>query len=144
MKSTLGFLHRFQRRHFEMRRVAKALATAVPTIAIGNWLLHYEVSSFGADPVWAYRANWPLITFLCFVLNRDITWSDRARRKLSLIKWTVVSLAHTGLTQYLYPKLVHAGVHYMLASAILLGLGPVGFMINNIVTFRKEKETNKA
>lgn len=143
LKRTFGFLRKFQRRHFESRRVAKALAIAVPTIAVGNWLLRYEVSNFGVNPVWAYRANWPLITFLCFVLNRASTWSDRERRKSNIVKWVVVSLIHSGVSQYLYPKLVHTGVHYMLASAILLGLGPIGFVINNLVTFRREKETNK-
>lgn len=141
MKRTFGFLLKIRQRHFEGRRVVKALAIAVPTIAVGNWLLRYEVSNFGVDPVWAYRANWPIITFLCFVLNRAFTWGDRERHKSSVIKWVVVSLVHTGVSQYLYPKLVHAGVHYILASVILLGLGPIGFMINNIVTFRKEKKT---
>lgn len=140
MKSTFGFFRRFQRRHFETRRVAKALAIAIPTIVVGNWLLHYEVSHHWLSKVDAYRANWPVITLLSFVLNCAFTWSDRERRRWNVVKWVVVSLLHSGITQYFYPKLVYAGLHYMVASAILLGLGPLSFMINNLVTFRKEKE----
>lgn len=142
MRTIFNHLRKFQGRHFEKQRVAKALAIAIPTITVGNWLLHFEVSNLGLDPVWAYRTNWPIITFLCFVLNRAFTWSDR--KNGSIVKWMLVSLLHSGLNQYLYPKLVGAGVNYILASVLLLGLSPVYFVFNNIVTFRKEKKTDMA
>lgn len=142
MRQYFGILLRFQRQHFEERRVVKAIAITIPTILVGNWLLHFEVSTLGLDPVWAYRTNWPVITFLCFVLNRAFTWGDR--KNASILKWVLVSLLHSGVNQLLYPLLVHAGVHYILASVMLLGLGPFYFVFNNRHTFRKEKETDMA
>lgn len=122
MRTIFNHLHKFQGRHFEKQRVGKALAIAIPTIAVGNWLLHFEVSNLGLDPVWAYRTNWPIITFLCFVLNRAFTWSDR--KNGSIIKWMLVSLLHSGLNQYLYPKLVGAGMHYYSGQCIAAGIEP--------------------
>jgi len=140
-KFYVQMLH-LRRQHFETRRVAKALLVAVPTIAIGNWLLQFDVSRLGLDPVWAYRANWPIITLLCFILNRVFTWGDR--KNASKLKWVLISALHSAVSQAIYPRLVHAGVNYLLASVALLALSPIIFVLNNLITFRKEKQTDKA
>jgi putative flippase GtrA len=122
----------------------RALLVAVPTIVLGWWLLHFDVTHFGLDPVSAYRYNWPIITFLCFVLNYVFVFDDRHRDRKSLIKWVLVSLLHSGFSQYFYPKLVHSDINYLLANAILLGVSPLTYLIHSLFTFRKEKSTDKA
>ncbi len=139
-KFYVQMLH-LRRQHFETRRVAKALLVAVPTIAIGLWLQHFDVSRLGLDPVWAYRVNWPVITLLCFILNRVFTWGDR--KNASKFKWVLISALHSAVSQGVYPHLVHAGINYLVANMALLALSPIIFVFNNLITFRKEKETTK-
>lgn len=138
MIGIIRYLRDFRRRHFEAKRVAKCIAVSIPTILIGNWLLHYEVSNLGLEPRWAFRANWPIITFLCFILNRAFTWSDRDDP--SIMKWVLISLLHSSVSQLAYPQLVAAGIHYMLASALLLGLSPIYFVLNNLHSFGRRND----
>ena len=144
MQNILHHALRFRRKLFERRRVVRALLVAIPTIVLGNWLLHFDVSRLGLDPVWAYRANWPIITFFCFVLNSVFIWNDREKGRRTKIKWVLVSILHSSFSQYLYPKLVHTGLNYILASIILLGISPVLYLVHSTWTFRKEKSTDTA
>ena len=137
-------LHRFRRKHLDKRRVIRAVMVSTPTILLGVFLLRFDVQQLGLDPVWAYRANWPIITALCFILNLVFVFDDRENLRGTVIKWFLVSAVHSVFTQYLYPKLVHAGVHYLMANAILLLAGPVSYLIQSMFTFRKEKSNNQA
>jgi len=130
---------RFRRKHLDRRRVVRALLVSVPTIVLGYELLRFDVTQLGLDPVWAYRANWPIITALCFILNLLFVFDDRENFRGTVIKWFLVSALHSGVSQYLYPKLVHHHVNYLLASVILLGISPVSYLLQSMVTFRKEK-----
>ena len=136
-----SFLHRYVLKHFEFRRVAKNILLALPLIVFGIWLLRYEVGHAGWDPDWAYKINWPLITLLSFLINRVVTWKDRSMGwREGAGRWFIVSLAHSSVSQTVYPHLVGAGVNYLVASALLIvTLCPVSYVLNNVWVFASEK-----
>lgn len=136
-----GFLHRYVFRHFDRRRVLKSILLALPLILLGIGLLRYEVGYRHMNPDWAYRINWPLITFLSFAINRVVTWHDSGTDwRDGASRWFVVSFAHSSVSQTVYPHLVANGVHYLVASILLiLTLCPVSYVLNNAWVFASER-----
>jgi putative flippase GtrA len=136
-----SFLHRHILRHFEARRVVKNILLALPLIALGTWLLRYEVSHLQMNPDWAYKLNWPLITLLSFAINRVVTWRDRSIGwRQGAGRWLAVSLAHSSVSQTIYPHLTAAGMNYLVASSLLIvTLCPVSYVLNNVWVFASEK-----
>lgn len=136
-----SFLHRYVLRHFEFRRVLKNILLALPLIALGIWLLSYEVGSLHMNPDWAYKLNWPFITLLSFGMNRIVTWKDsRTGWREGAARWFIVSLAHSSVSQTIYPHLVHLGVNYLVASVLLIvTLCPASYVMNNVWVFASEK-----
>jgi putative flippase GtrA len=137
-----SLLHRNVLRHFELRRVAKNILLALPLIALGILLLSYEVTHLSMNPDWAYRLNWPFITLLSFTINRVAAWGDRDMSwREGAGRWFIVSLAHSSVSQTVYPHLVDdVGMNYLVASLLLIvTLCPVSYVLNNVWVFASEK-----
>ena len=110
--------------HFEPKRVVKSILVAIPLIALGTWLLSYEVSRQDIPSVWARWLNLPIITLLSYALNRQIVWSDGETTWWhGLRRYTVVSVAHASATWTVFTLLVTVaglGHAYLYVNLLLI------------------------
>lgn len=139
------FLRNLARSHF--RRVALSILAAIPVIAFGAWLLHFEVTQADIHEQVAPVINWPLITLLAFAFNLLLPWKDReANRWTALKKWTVMSLGHSCISYTAYTLLVNvAGWQYLFVSIGLTAvLSPSSYVLRNVWIFVAETRVQAA
>jgi hypothetical protein len=135
-----GLLQHLLRDHF--KRTIMSILAAIPGIAVGAWLLHFEVGQHDISSQVAPVINWPLMTLLAFASNILLPFRDTEMPlKQALMRWTAMSAAHTGVTYSAYTLLVHvAGLQYLIVSlGLTFIVGPAFYVVRVIWVFATGK-----
>jgi len=144
LKQSRTKLRSIARGHF--KRVVLSILAAIPVIALGAWLLHFEVAHADIHEEVAPVINWPLITLLAFASNLLLPWKDReADTWLALKKWTLMSLGHSCISYTAYTLLVNvAGWQYLFVSVGLTAvLSPTSYVLRNLWIFVAEQRVQE-
>lgn len=113
----------------------------------GFGILYIAVSRIGLKPVFGYLIENALMLQIGFLLNRYITFGDRATHWFrALVKWHFVRALMFGLGQGAFFLLVSIiGFQYMLASlTIALSFGLLNYALNNAFAFSGRKAVRQA
>jgi len=111
--------------------------------AVGIFLEAFLVQVAGIPKVQAFIIQLALLVQVNFLANFRWTWGDRdAPFWRSCWRYNLKRLAGVLLNFALYPVLIHFGMNYLAANALLtVVLTPVNYILGHFWTFAASKET---
>jgi putative flippase GtrA len=126
------------------KRLASFSLIGFGVFTVGLVAQVFLVQVVGVPKVEAYIVQLVLSVQVNFLANYHWTWGDRdAPFWRSCWRYNVKRLAGAVLTLCLYPALVHFGVNYLVANALLVAaLTPVNYILGHFWTFASSQKAS--